>query len=186
LEEERVSRAERELERRLPAELQDRLRRDNGGEITAVLAAQQQQMGFDPYWELHPVFDDSDRRRAARSASHIVHETAEARTWRDFPEGAIAVASNGTGDRLIVLPESDEIVYWNHEDGQPRLFGSGRIETAPSRQKRRRVRATAPVDPKCAVSLCVQAAPNTLAASPVASTPCRRSRPGPCARRSRR
>jgi hypothetical protein len=91
--------------------------RENGGEITAMPLREHDQADFDPYWELHPVWDDSDRRRAARTASHIVGEAAEARAWPRFPDGAIAVASNGTADRLIVLPDADDFLYWNHEDG---------------------------------------------------------------------
>jgi hypothetical protein len=91
--------------------------RDNGGEITAMPIREEHPADFDPYWDLHPVWDDSDRRRAVRTVSHIVRETAEARAWPDFPDGAIPVASNGTADRLIVLSDSNEILYWNHEDG---------------------------------------------------------------------
>jgi cell wall assembly regulator SMI1 len=115
--EERVARAERELGRRLPMQLRERLMRDNGGEITAVPIREDERADFEPDWELHPVWDDSDRRRAKRSASHIVREATEARAWPDFPDGAIPFASNGTGDRLVVLPDSDDFLYWNHEDG---------------------------------------------------------------------
>jgi hypothetical protein len=80
IDEERIERAERELGRRLPSELRPRLMRDNGGEIAAMPVAKEQRRDFDPYWDLHPVWDDSDQRRAARTASHIVREAAEART----------------------------------------------------------------------------------------------------------
>lgn len=35
---------------------------------------------FDSDWELFPVRDATGRRRAARMAGHIVHETSEARS----------------------------------------------------------------------------------------------------------
>jgi cell wall assembly regulator SMI1 len=118
VDEQRVVHAERELRRRLPTELRDRLTRENGGEITAMpIRDDEKSNTFDPYWDLHPVWDDSDGRRAARSTSHIVRETAEARAWPDFPEDAIPFASNGTADRLVVMPDSDDFLYWNHEDG---------------------------------------------------------------------
>jgi cell wall assembly regulator SMI1 len=117
VDEQRVARAEREVRRRLPPDLRERLMRENGGEITATPIRDNEPSDFDPYWDLHPVWDDSDRRRAARSASHIVRETAEARAWPDFPVGAIPFASNGTADRLVVLQDSDDFLYWNHEDG---------------------------------------------------------------------
>ena len=105
-EEERIEAAEAELGRRLPPPVRERLRRDNGGEVS---------VGGEP-WQLHPVFDDADRRRAARTASHVVHETAEARGWDGFPPDAVAIASDGTGDRLIVAAGSDDVARWSHED----------------------------------------------------------------------
>ncbi len=91
--------------------------RENGGEVTAMPIREDEQLDFDPYWELHPVWDDADRKRAARTAGHIVHETAEARGWPSFPNGAIPIASNGTADCLILLPDSKDLAYWNHENG---------------------------------------------------------------------
>jgi cell wall assembly regulator SMI1 len=117
VDEARIADAERELGRRLPRELRERLMRDNGGEITAMPVREDEQSDFDPSWDLHPVWDDSDRRRAARTASHIVREAAEVRMWPDFPDGAFPFASNGTADRLVVLPDSDDFLYWDHEHG---------------------------------------------------------------------
>jgi hypothetical protein len=104
----RLDAAERALGRRLPAVLRERLLRNNGGEILCD----------DDGWQLHPVWDDSDRRTAARTTSHIIHETNEAKQWPSFPVGAIAVASNGTGDLLIVRADSDVVELWSHETGE--------------------------------------------------------------------
>lgn len=114
---ERVKIAEQEIGRPLPQELRERLMRENGGEVTAVPIREDEQEDFDPYWDLHPVWDDSDRKRASRSANNIAREAKEATGWAHFPEGAVPVASNGTGDRLILLPDTDEIVAWEHEGG---------------------------------------------------------------------
>jgi cell wall assembly regulator SMI1 len=73
--EERVALAERELGRRFPRQLRQRLMRDNGGEVTAAPVGDEAAADFDPYWELHPVWDDGNRKRAARTASHVVRET---------------------------------------------------------------------------------------------------------------
>ncbi len=91
--------------------------RDNGGEITAMPIREDQQEDFDSYWDLHPVWDAADRRRAGRTASHIVLEAAEARAWPRFPDGAIPFASNGTADRLVIADDSDDFLYWDHESG---------------------------------------------------------------------
>lgn len=105
---ENIERAELALGRALPAVLRQRLLRNNGGEIEAL----------DAGWELHPVFDDSTRRTTARTTSHIIHETEFARGWAGFPEGAIAVAADGSGDRLILRAGSDAIELWSHETGE--------------------------------------------------------------------
>ena len=103
-----ILRAERELDAQLPEELRNHLLLCNGGEVEAD--------GDD--WTIFPVFDDSDRKHATRSASHIVHENAEARSWVGFPSGAIAFATNGAGDYLVFLPKqgaSSAVYKWNHE-----------------------------------------------------------------------
>lgn len=112
VEEGRIADAEGELGRRLPSVLRERLLRNNGGDVEASKGVD------DDGWQLHPVWDDSDRKRAGRTANHIVLETAEAREWQGFPEGAIAIASNGTGDRLVVLASTDEVFWWDHETGE--------------------------------------------------------------------
>ena len=84
VDQERIEAAEHKLGQRLPEDLRARLRDDNGGEIVAELL-EDAAGDFDPDWELYPVWDDTDRRRAARTASRIVHETREARAWPRFP-----------------------------------------------------------------------------------------------------
>lgn len=110
----RVNAAESALGRRLPSALRERLLRDNGGEVFVRDAP-----GEDAAWQLHAVWDDSDRKRAGRTANHIVHETHEARTG-GLPGDALAVASNGTGDLLILLPNDDSLHWWDHETGDTR------------------------------------------------------------------
>lgn len=108
----RIQAAEVELGRELPAPLRERLRRDNGGEVEARCA-----LGEDGWW-LHPVWDDGDRKRAGRSANHVIRETEAARRWSGFPADAIAIADNGSGDRLVLLPGSERIHWWDHETGE--------------------------------------------------------------------
>lgn len=114
--------AEAELGVRLPADLRVRLMKCNGGRVEVA----------EDYWELHPVFDKSNRKRISRTASHIVRETDYARTWPGFPPDAIAVGSNGTADRLMLLPDPDnqgqcrdELYLWDHETGEAVLVADG-------------------------------------------------------------
>ncbi len=118
VDETRIDAVELELGQRLSEDHRARLRENNGGEVTADLVEADFARDFDPDWELYPVWDDSDRRRAARTARHIVHETTEARSWPGFPADAVAVAGNGTGDQLIV--RGGAVEWWDHETGETR------------------------------------------------------------------
>jgi hypothetical protein len=103
-----IHEAERQLGRKLPMDLRVRLHRENGGGIQAA----------GDVWQLFPVFDRSDRKRITRTANHIVRETRSARERSGFPEDAVAIATNGGGDFLIIQPGSDEIEFWDHETGE--------------------------------------------------------------------
>ncbi len=87
-----------------------RLLRDNGGDIEAD----------GEVWILHPVWDAGDRKRMARTANHVVRETREAGKLVGYPTAAIAIASNGTGDFLVLRAGSDEVECWEHETGECR------------------------------------------------------------------
>jgi SMI1 / KNR4 family (SUKH-1) len=108
--EDRIAAAEAQLGSRLPVEYRNRLISNNGGELETS----------EDVWQVFPVFDDSDRKRAGRSANHIVRETQQATQWPGFPSGAVAVAANGTGDLLVFLPGPDGVLsgrlqHWMHE-----------------------------------------------------------------------
>jgi hypothetical protein len=106
--------AEDALGVRLPTALRDHLLIENGGEFTLC----------DRDWTLFPVEDTSDRKRAARTANHLVLETHSARDWRDFPPAAVAIAIDGSSNYLILLSEDGDstalgtqVYLWDHEDG---------------------------------------------------------------------
>ena len=92
-----------------------RMVKSNGGEVTTPPDA----------WQLYPFLDSSDRKRLARTCNDIVRETASARQWPGFPPQAVAIAANGCGDQLVLLPQPDalqylghEVYFWDHETGQ--------------------------------------------------------------------
>ena len=76
-------------------------------------------------WQLYPVLDRSDRKRLARTCNDVCHETAYLRDqWTGFPAGAVAIAGNGSGDQLVMLPEPNDpstlgatLLVWDHETG---------------------------------------------------------------------
>lgn len=108
-----IARAEQAVGRRLPTAWRQRLLESNGGSLETE----------EEEWQLYPVFDDSDQRRIKRTFNDIVRETAESRKWHGFPADAVAIGSNGTGDLLILLPESvaafGETLYaWQHDSGE--------------------------------------------------------------------
>jgi hypothetical protein len=109
--EEKIVAAEAALGRTLPEPLRTRIAQCNGGEVSTDADD----------WQLNPVRDATDRKRLARTNSDIVLETDAARDWPGFPKYGIAVASNGTGDLLILLPDSDKVWLWNHETGEVQI-----------------------------------------------------------------
>lgn len=110
-----IEETERKLGVRFPEPFRRKMQQDNGGELETG----------DDVWQLHPFFDSSDKKRLKRTASHIGRETEVSRKWSGWPDRAIAIGSNGGGDRLIFLrSESDASVceaalyWWDHETGE--------------------------------------------------------------------
>src|SRR5688572_27958975 len=67
----------------------------NGGSVDAA----------DHSWEVHPIFDDSDKVRLKRTCNDVVYETNEARDWEGFPPNAVSIAANGAGDHLVLIQD---------------------------------------------------------------------------------
>ncbi|MDR2282140.1 MAG: SMI1/KNR4 family protein [Sphingobacterium sp.] len=115
VEEKYVIETEQNLDVLFPDNFKAKMLKDNGGPLETQ----------DDDWQLYPFFDKSDKKRISRTSNHIALETKEARRWGNFPANAIAIASNGSGDHLVLLPIAeniqqlgDEIFAWNHETGQ--------------------------------------------------------------------
>jgi hypothetical protein len=105
---------EEELGLIFPDSFKSKMTKENGGEL----------MTKDDDWQLFPFFDKSDNKRMSRTCNHIVLETKQARAWDNFPDNGIAIASNGSGDNLILLlldsdkkKLSEEIYLWQHDTG---------------------------------------------------------------------
>ena len=104
-----IREAETGLGRSLPVALRERLIKNNGGTVRTA----------DDDWELFPVWDPTDRRTMRKTSNHVVAETQQARTrWDGFPLGAVAIASNGMGDLLVLRAGSHDIERWRHETGE--------------------------------------------------------------------
>jgi len=102
---------ERDLGASLPKSFADAMRAANGGELDVD--------GDD--WQQYPIEDTSDRKRAGRTANHVLKETGRLRQWARFPQEALAIAENGSGDQLVLLRDGNRfgpaIHRWAHETG---------------------------------------------------------------------
>lgn len=110
-----ITETENELGIVFPDNFKSKMMKENGGELITDA----------DHWNLYPFFDKSDKKRISRTCNHIGLETKQAKKWGNFPANATAIASNGSGDHLILLPTmesekvlSDEIFIWFHETGQ--------------------------------------------------------------------
>ncbi|MFV0293744.1 MAG: SMI1/KNR4 family protein [Paracoccus sp. (in: a-proteobacteria)] len=109
-----IEETEKELGLIFPDIFKAKMKKENGGEIETE----------NDNWQIIPFFDKSDKKRISRTSNHIVLETKQIRNWSNFPTDGIAIASNGSGDHLVLLPTkennkilSDEIYSWYHEIG---------------------------------------------------------------------
>ena len=110
--EEFVKAAEEVLGARLPESYRKSMQVENGGEVEAM----------SDYWTLVPIQDRSDRKRIARTSYDIIRETRDMAEWVGWPETAIKIAQNGTGDVLLFMIEgsacASEVYHWAHETGE--------------------------------------------------------------------
>jgi hypothetical protein len=117
-----IDKAEAELGAKLPESYRLKMKAENGGEFATD----------DDDWILHPISDASDRKRIARTANHIVLETKNARKWQGFPDGAVCVGDNGSGDKLVLLRNGDSfdatVFIWWHETGALERIGDSLVE----------------------------------------------------------
>lgn len=113
-----VRAAEEKLGCRFPSSYVVRLCRNNGGAVDVG----------DDRFDLYPVYDQSDRKRLKRTCNDVVRETMQAADWPDWPDAAVAIGSNGTGDRLVLLRMEEDpehlqhaVYWWDHETGDCQL-----------------------------------------------------------------
>jgi hypothetical protein len=104
-------RAEEKLGAALARSYRQAVMTSNGGEVAA----------YDDVLNLHPVLDSSDRKRLSRSCNDIHHETCVMRDWPGWPENAVAIADNSTGEELLFLREDQSyqptVYVWLHDTG---------------------------------------------------------------------
>ena len=110
IQEEYVQQTEEKINCRLPHYFREKLKVENGGTIHVLGDS----------WEIYPIYDSSDKNRIKRTCNNLITETEAARKWYGFPDEAIAIGENGSGDRLVLIRQSrskygEEVFAWNHE-----------------------------------------------------------------------
>lgn len=77
-------------------------------------------------WQLHPIYDDTNRKRITRTCNDLTRETESMREWYGWPKNALAIGANGMGDALLLLRNGsvyDPQVYeWSHETEEIKLL----------------------------------------------------------------
>jgi hypothetical protein len=92
-----ITETERKLGVKFPPSYVTRMVTSNGGEVQTPPDA----------WILYPIFDTSDKKRLKRTCNDVVRETQAASNWPEFPPDAVAIGANGSGDQLVLIPQSE-------------------------------------------------------------------------------
>ena len=118
VEEKFIERAEEELGVKFPASFRNKMMRFNGGGIEVST----------DYFELHPFYDTSDKKRIKRTCNSIVHETKTAHDHYRLPINLIVIGNNGGGDVLVYKIEEngniDPKVYWFDHETEELVFAA--------------------------------------------------------------
>ncbi|MCH2032285.1 MAG: SMI1/KNR4 family protein [Tenacibaculum sp.] len=109
LDEKYIIETELDLNVKFPTHFKNRMMDQNGGEIESE----------DFFFQIHPFFDKSNKKRISRTCNHIGLETKNARQWSDFPKNGIVIGDGGSGDLLFLQHNgdgllTDEIYLWDH------------------------------------------------------------------------
>ncbi len=132
IEEKYINETEQKLGIRFPEKFRQKMMQENAGRLES------RESGEIIDWYLYPFFDKSDKKRIARICNHIELETNKARKWSDFPENGIAIAADGGGNHLVLLPSEiddsqlgEETYDWFHETGELIKVADSIIELLP-------------------------------------------------------
>jgi len=115
-----VDEAEATLGTRLPESFRRYLLKDGPAEIDILGLS----------WDLNPIIAANSIEPSRVGSSAIVAETMNARECDGFPNGAVAVGSDGSGNCLVFLPTDrhlalgDALYVWWHEGPELELVAN--------------------------------------------------------------
>ena len=105
VEEKYIQKSELHFQGSFPASYRNSMKSENGGTVATE----------DDYWELFPIFDETNKKSIAKTIYNIVKETEKLKNTPGFPDNAIAIGENGCGDILIIFPDQNQVHKWFHE-----------------------------------------------------------------------
>ena len=110
--------AEADLGVKFPSPFREKMMESNGGGVEVLT----------DYFELHPFFDTSDKKRIKRTCNSIVHETRTAQERYDLLQNLIVIGNNGGGDILVYKIEDNGVlgatVYWLDHETKELVFAA--------------------------------------------------------------
>lgn len=114
-----IEQAEAELGASFPDSFRVKMMEQNGGGVEVN----------SEYFELHPFYDTSDKKRIKRTCNSIVHETNTARDHYRLPGNLVIVGNNGGGDVMVFTIEPEgkmapDVYYLDHETEEMVLLAS--------------------------------------------------------------
>ena len=112
IDEKQIRHLEESLGSPLPESYKSFMLPNNGGEIELA----------DLDWELHPIRDTTDRKRIARTTSHVLVENQSYAEWDNAAPDTLSIGDDGCGNRIVLQKldgkYQDEIFVWDHETGE--------------------------------------------------------------------
>ena len=113
-----IENTETELGVKFPESFRTKMMKSNGGGVEVST----------DFFELHPFYDTSDKKRIKRTCNSILHETKTAREDYRLPENLIVIGNNGGGDVLVYKIEKDgsinNSVYWLDHETEELVFAA--------------------------------------------------------------
>lgn len=108
-----IEETEVKLEIKFPEKFKKRMMLNNGGELDSN----------EYFFELYPFFDRSNKKRISRTCNDIQKEIKRSKEWYGFPEVAIVIGTDGSGNKLVLIHDEnrilkEELFTWNHETGK--------------------------------------------------------------------
>ena len=97
LDEKYILQIELDVNLKFPNDFKNRMMIQNGGKIESKVF----------FFQIHPFFDKSSKKRISRTYNHVGLETKNARQWSGFPKNGIVIGAGGSGDLIlfIILPQ---------------------------------------------------------------------------------